>query len=145
MAPQRRDIIIIIVVIIIMKLVMVNWPLLARRRLRSVLTATTLVAVIFLNTHATASSRLQQRPHSSSPPPTLDDLWNGTARFVPFATHAANTVGFSNVNAGTRVVVGSDGTWYLFGRADSGPTPQCPQGEIGINVRASQDLSLIHI
>jgi hypothetical protein len=101
-----------------------------------------------------------------SAPPTMDDLWEGNAHFVPHVSFAQNAVGFPSVDAGTRVVVvaeaagtlaarGSgpgnstttgrgDGTatWYLFGRTDTGPTATCPQGEIGINVRASTDLGL---
>lgn len=76
-----------------------------------------------------------------APPPGMDDLWAGAARFTPIASFPVGAPGFASVNAGTRVVVspGADHTWYLFGRADSGPTPRCPGGEISINVRASAD------
>lgn len=74
--------------------------------------------------------------------PTLDDFWEGRAYFAPHVSHAIHAAGFEGVDAGTRVVVAPDGTWYLFGRSDTGATPACPQGEIGINVRASNDKGL---
>eukprot|EP00040_Diaphanoeca_grandis_P043837 m.269238 g.269238 ORF g.269238 m.269238 type:complete len:470 (-) comp83218_c0_seq1:224-1633(-) len=71
-------------------------------------------------------------------PPTLDDLWNNTATFMPYVSIPVGSAGFAHVDAGTRVVV-MGSTWYLFGRFDSGPTANCPQGEISINVRSSTD------
>eukprot|EP00658_Telonema_sp_P-2_P073843 TRINITY_DN6297_c0_g1_i1.p1 TRINITY_DN6297_c0_g1~~TRINITY_DN6297_c0_g1_i1.p1 ORF type:complete len:522 (+),score=39.78 TRINITY_DN6297_c0_g1_i1:251-1816(+) len=70
--------------------------------------------------------------------PTLDDLWDSKARFVPVVKIPVGSPGFSAVNAGTRITVMNE-TWYLFGRADTGPTAKCPGGEISINVRASTD------
>jgi len=77
----------------------------------------------------------------ADPPPSLDDLWSGRAYFQPYVSHDIHSAGFEGVDAGTRVVV-RNGTWYLFGRNDTGPTSQCPQGEISINVRASVDKGL---
>jgi hypothetical protein len=71
-------------------------------------------------------------------PPSLDDLWGGAAFFAPYTSTPINAPGFEQVDAGTRVVV-VNGTWYLFGRYDVGPTAACPGGEISINVRASTD------
>lgn len=70
------------------------------------------------------------------PPPTLDDLWASTAHFAPIVTLPINSANFTEVDAGTRIVV-VNSTWYLFGRYDTGPTPTCAQGMIRINVRAS--------
>ena len=72
-------------------------------------------------------------------PPGFDDLWAGAARFEPIASFPVGAAGFETVNAGTRIVAGASGHWFLFGRADSAPTPRCPSGEISINVRASSD------
>ena len=71
-------------------------------------------------------------------PPSLDDLWAGTAHFSPVASFDVGSPGFEDVDAGTRVVV-VNGTWFLFGRADAPATPACPSGMISINVRASAD------
>ena len=77
-------------------------------------------------------------PPLPSHPPSLDDLWNGTARFATYANFTVNSPSFLGVDAGTRVVV-ANGAWYLFGRSDAGATPRCPSGEISTNVRASVD------
>ena len=77
-------------------------------------------------------------PASPLPPPTLDHLWASAAHFSLSTSLPLNSPNFSQIDAGTRVVVVA-GTWYLFGRYDTGPTPKCPSGEISINVRASTD------
>ena len=69
---------------------------------------------------------------------SLDDIWDGTADFAPALSIPVGSVGFNQVDAGTRVVV-VNGTWYMFGRYDTGPTAKCNQGEISINIRASTD------
>jgi hypothetical protein len=80
-------------------------------------------------------SRAQPAPGA---PPSLDDLWAGTAHFSPVASFDVGSPGFADVDAGTRVVV-VNGTWFLFGRADAPATPACQSGMISINVRASAD------
>jgi hypothetical protein len=80
-------------------------------------------------------SRAQPAPGA---PPSLDDLWAGTAHFSPVASFDVGSPGFAGVDAGTRVVV-VNGTWFLFGRADAPATPACQSGMISINVRASVD------
>ena len=87
------------------------------------------------------SLKASSREHDEAEP-TLDDFWEGRAYFAPHVSHAVHAAGFEGVDAGTRVVVAPNGTWYLFGRSDTGATPACPQGEIGINVRASNDKGL---
>ena len=74
----------------------------------------------------------------SATPPTLDDLWDNTAYFSSYVNFTAGAPSFAGVDAGTRVVVVAQ-VWYLFGRADVGPTAKCPDGEISVNVRASLD------
>jgi hypothetical protein len=68
----------------------------------------------------------------------MDDLWNGTARFMPFQSFPQSTPEiFPQIDAGTRVVV-VNSTWYLFGRWDGGHSTVCPQ-YIQISVRSSTD------
>ena len=75
---------------------------------------------------------------ASRSPPSLDDLWAGTASFGLLRSTPVNAPGFTRVDAGTRVVVGTNGSWHLFGRWDQGATTNCPQ-TISINVRTSSD------
>eukprot|EP00035_Acanthoeca_spectabilis_P001937 m.83830 g.83830 ORF g.83830 m.83830 type:complete len:470 (+) comp11244_c0_seq2:30-1439(+) len=75
---------------------------------------------------------------SREAPPTLDDLWGGQAAFHQVRSFVLNAPGFEAVDAATRVVV-VNGSWVLFGRADSGPTKLCPSGVITTNVRVSTD------
>eukprot|EP01047_Picozoa_sp_COSAG01_P045956 COSAG01_NODE_4274_length_5190_cov_1.718916_5_plen_697_part_00 len=70
-------------------------------------------------------------------PPTLDDLWHSLASFRLLRSIPVADPGLPGVDAGTRVVE-LNGTWYLFGRHDTGATQKCPSGEISINVRASR-------
>jgi|EP01046_Picozoa_sp_COSAG06_P032926 hypothetical protein len=86
---------------------------------------------------SSSSSRWSPRRDTAPLPPSLDDLWAGNASFKLLRSTPLSAPGFAHVDAGTRVVV-SNGTWYLFGRWDQGPSKKCPQ-RISINVRASTD------
>ena len=50
-------------------------------------------------------SRAQLAPGAPPAPPSLDDLWAGTAHFSPVASFDVGSPGFEEVDAGTRVVV----------------------------------------
>jgi hypothetical protein len=71
-------------------------------------------------------------------PPSLDDLWSGTAGFHLVRTFPVNSPALPAVDAATRVVV-VNGSWFLFGRADMGATSACQSGVITTNVRVSTD------
>lgn len=71
-------------------------------------------------------------------PPSLDELWDSTASFRLLRSIPVGDPGLPDVDAGTRVLE-LNGTWFLFGRHDTGATKKCPSGEISINVRASSD------
>ena len=74
-----------------------------------------------------------------APPPSLDDLWAGTANFSPVRSLQPGTAAFPSIDAGTRVVA-RNGTFILFGRADNGTAVgACAQGTIAVNVRTSAD------
>lgn len=70
--------------------------------------------------------------------PSVDDLWANTASFQHVRSFPANSPQFPKIDAGTRIVA-LNGTWYLFGRYDTGPVANCTQGVISVNVRSSID------
>lgn len=75
---------------------------------------------------------------NSDLPASIDDLWLNTAYFKLIRSFPVGSLNFSQIDAGTRVVV-VNGTWFLFGRVDTGPSGACTQGVIAVNVRSSED------
>lgn len=75
------------------------------------------------------------------PPPTLDDYWNGTARWELARTYSLAGTGWPyGYGAGTHVEIAGN-TWYLFSRKQHDVTPGCAAlgATMGTEVRASTD------